>query len=63
MDELKHAAGNADLKEWETWTHTILSTMQDTLTTGTVTITFSAEKGVIRYASFTFHKRGEDGNE
>ena len=63
MDELKHAAGNADLKEWETWTHTILSTLQDTLTTGSVTITFSAEKGTIRYASFTFHKRGEDGHE
>ena len=63
MDELKHTAGDAALKEWETWTHTILATMQDTLTTGSVTLTFSAEKGKIRYASFTFHKRGEDGDE
>lgn len=63
MDELKHVAGDADLQEWETWTHTILSTIKDTLTTGSVTITFSAEKGTIRYASFTFHKRGKDGDE
>lgn len=62
MNELKHNAEKSDLKEWETWTHTILSTLQDTLT-GSVTITFSAEKGTIRYASFTFHKRCEDGDE
>lgn len=63
MDELKHNAEKSDLKEWETWTHRILEAMQDTLTTGSVTITFSAEKGTIRYASFTFHKRGKDGDE
>ena len=57
-DELK----SADLKEWETWTHTILETMRKARTTGTLTLTFSVEKGAVRYASFIFHKRGEDGN-